>query len=425
MNSLLNYGFILLVFICTVFVAEYGRASKSWLIFSLALCMLLRMAVAMALSGGLKYVFVLDSLSYEMNGWLLAQSWISPNLFLALTPSKAGGYNAYEVLLSWIFQVFGRETLTATIFNCFLSTAAIALIVNTYQAFFTTEQIPNSFRKSSLILTIVLSLYPSYLVWSATNTRDPLYFCACALFFNCFFRTFSARSKAIVPMRIFTLAGSSFAVWVILGVRGYVIGLLAFAICAGILLSTLRRFYSIQRISVFTAATCLLTLTLIQLLNPSFTAHWLTELAEVRLGFANINLADSVAKSSFGLEYGFHTLFDLLWFLPNALAHYFFGPFIWEVSSLVQAISLLEAAAVFLCLYPTLRGMRDLYRRAPFETTTIICFAFTFAITQSLVISNMGTIFRHRSLPFLFLSIFACEGLSDVAEKYIPTFLSA
>ena len=74
---------------------------------------------------------------------------------------------------------------------------------------------------------------------------------------------------------------------------------------------------------------------------------------------------------------------------------------------------------------PTIKGIRNIYKRAPYETITLLCFALTFAVAQSLVISNMGTIFRHRTLPFLFISIFACEGLRDVAEKNFPALFPA
>jgi hypothetical protein len=215
MIFILNWALILLLIFFSLMILEFTRASKSWIAFSLTLCFLTRLLVAISLSGGLKYIFVLDSLSYEYNAWLLAQPWISMDLFLSLTPEKTGQLNYYEVFVSWIFKFFGQDALIATVCNCLLSTATIGLLVVIYRNFLAekfTEAKSDTYA-STLILIGVLSTYPSYLIWSATNTRDPLYFFACTLFIATFLTTYSRRSTAIFPVRILALLGSVFSIW--------------------------------------------------------------------------------------------------------------------------------------------------------------------------------------------------------------------
>ena len=124
-----------------------------------------------------------------------------------------------------------------------------------------------------------------------------------------------------------------------------------------------------------------------------------------------------MARSSFGLDAQFRTVGDVLSFVPVSLSHYFLGPFIWEVVDVMQALSLIETFAVYLLLYPCLIGIRSLYNKNRTATCILITFIFFFVSAQSIVISNMGTIFRHRTLTFLFLSMFVGEGLSVLFER--------
>jgi hypothetical protein len=428
MSFLTGWLVIAMIIGLSLVVLEFSRASKSWLLFTLTLCLLTRVAVAFALSGGLQYAFVVDSLNYEQKGWLLAQPWISPDLLSALAPTQLPEFNYYEVLVAWIFTLFGNHAMVATVINCVLSTATIGLMVMIYQQFLA-DQSSLDRKQSSLILAILLSVYPSFIVWSATNTRDPLYFFCCALFFVCFLAVFSPRSRAVPAVRLLAFAAGAFSIWLVLGVRPYVSGLFVVSIASGLVLYTLAervaKRTSWKVLVLFLTFFVILTLYGLQLALPEQTTKWLTTLEKMRVAFANLKLLDSVAKSSFAIDAHFSSVTDVLLFLPNALLHYFFGPFPWEVASAVQAFALLEALAVYALIVPTMRGVRSAYLRAPFETLTLLAFAATFSISQSLVISNMGTLFRHRTLPFLFLLLFTCEGLHSVTKKNFPALFTA
>lgn len=427
MTSIICWTLVSLLILFSLMFLEISRASKSWISFGLILCFLTRVLVSIALSGGLKYIFVIDSLSYEYNGWLLAQPWMSGDLFLSLTPDKSGRFNYYVIFVSWIFRLFGQEPLVATICNCVFSTATIGLLALIYKDFLASSN-PDQQQKNYrnvLILIGLLSIYPSYLVWSATNTRDPLYFFCCALFFLSFLTTFSRRSKAQPFVRIISFFISVFSIWLVLGVRNYVNWLFIISIAAALVLFFISKKIHWPKLSILLASSAILSLFACQIFIPGVTAHWLSVLETTRDSFANLKLLDSVAKSSFGLDYSFHSVFDVLLFLPSAVAHYFLGPFPWEVASMVQAVALVESLAIYFLLVPTYTGIRKIYKNAPFETITLLCFVFTFSISQSLVISNMGTIFRHRTLPFLFLFIFTCEGLYEIAKKNFPTIFKA
>ncbi len=412
--------------IFTLLAMIFFRASKSWTAFLLATCLLIRMILSIILDDGLKYFFVLDSMTYEYHSWLLAQPWMSSDLFNHLTTGN-NKFNYYEIFLAGIFWVFGKSPIIGMIANCFISTASIALLLVIYRYFISNK---DSTQKEAVAwsghsLIIICAVYPSYLIWSTTNTRDPLYIFACTLFFACFFTAFSRRSNAPFYLRLLGGIGAMVSFWLVLGIRNYVIWLFVASIALAYLLVFVSRHLTWKTIFLSGLACIIAGLYGTSILFPDFTQENLHQLRVSREAFANLALLDSVAKSSFGLNYPLETITDFLVFLPTVMSHYFLGPFPWEVSSLAQSMALLEAFAVYLLIYPTILGIKKLYSSARFETITILAFASVFAVAQCLVISNMGTVFRHRSLPFLFLVIFTCEGLYEVAKKNFPSLLKA
>src|SRR5262249_22418964 len=146
-----------------------------------------------------------------------------------------------------------------------------------------------------------------------------------------------------------------------------------------------------------------------QLANPGATSDFLKEIEKTRLAFSNAGL-DDYAQSSFALDYKFASMGDLFFFLPIGLIYYFLAPFPWQVTSSVQVLALVEVFAVYALIWPTWVGVRKAYGWARFETSILVGFVITVAVAQAIMISNSGTIFRHRTLGFMLLMIFTGIG---------------
>jgi hypothetical protein len=421
MNEI-HYVFISLIFGFSIIVAIIFHGRKSWLGLLLASIFLSRAVVAVIFESGIKYDFVLDSLTYEYRAWLLAQPWMSTDIFRSL--STVQGFNYYERLLTVIFQTFGKDTLLAALTNCFLSVLTIFGLYN-IQSKFMREKNPDKKNAPGLYMVIILALYPSYIVWSATNIRDTLYFFASVYLFYFFFLAFSQRAKTNLPLRTLAIVIFGFFYWLVVGVRFYVGNLFVASLVIGTVLKLASRYFKIKTILIFLASVVIGTGYAWQISLPARAAKSLALLQQTRLNFANLNLLDSFANSSFDLDQTFKSVTDILIFLPNALTHYFLGPFVWEINGVLQLFSLFEAFAVYLLIYPTLLGIQRIYRRAPFETLLLLSFVTIFITAQALVISNMGTIYRHRTLTFLFFSIFTGEGVNEIFKKYIPIIFKA
>ena len=397
------------------------KLRRQWIALAIVLAFLLRVFVAYVLAGDLEYTFVIDSLEYEMKGWYLVQPWISSDTKMGFSEGHINNFNLYDHFLGFIYNLFGNHSFIAPICNCFFATLCIFFMYRISKDFLSDSQ--NEAPRKSMLWTVCLAgLYPSFIVWSATNIRDPLYFLSCMAFFYFFLAAFSHRQKTSFPYRFLMFSLSLFCLWLVFGLRAYIMNLLLITILIGIIVHATTLLSNWKRAIFGLGFASVIGAILAQSLIPEQMDKLFTGLAEQRMSFSNTGLADLYAKSSFALDQQFNSVSDLLFFLPTSLSHYFFGPFPWEINSVVQAISLIEAFAVYVMAYPTIIGIKRAYQRAPFETTILLCFVAIFAVAQSVVISNMGTIYRHRTLPFLVLLIFSGEGIYEIAKKNTPAF---
>jgi hypothetical protein len=404
-----------------VILGALFKVRRQWIGLAIVLAFLLRVLVAYILAGDLEYTFVIDSLEYEMKGWYLTQAWISGDTKMGFSVGHINNFTLYDHFLGFVYDVFGNHSFIAPICNCFFATLCIFFMYRIAKDHLSGSDDESS--KGSLLWTICLAgLYPSFLVWSATNIRDPLYFLSCMAFFYFFLATFSRRQKITFPYRALTFSMSLFCLWLVYGLRAYIMNLLLITVLIGLIVHATTLLSNWKRAVFGLSFASLMGAFLAQTLIPEQMEKFFTGISEQRMSFSNTGLAELYAKSSFALDQQFSSISDLLFFLPTSLSHYFFGPFPWEVSSVVQAVSLLEAFAVYIIAYPTIVGIKRAYQRAPFATTVLICFVAIFAIAQSVVISNMGTIYRHRTLPFLVLLIFSGEGIYEIAKKNTPAF---
>src|SRR5437868_2283731 len=191
------------------------RRNITWLL--LTGFFLIRVSTALVLETGLKFNFVCDSLLYERNSWQIAKFWSSSRQIDFLTPANLLDSNPYEVVLAGIFYLFGNSSFVATLFNSVIAVATIYLIFKIYMRFFSD---PNDLQKSDIIgraVLVILGFYPSFVVWSATNIRDPLYFFFCVLLFYFLFEVFSKRGRWYLPAKYLGVAGGILCFFMILG----------------------------------------------------------------------------------------------------------------------------------------------------------------------------------------------------------------
>jgi hypothetical protein len=310
----------------------------------------------------------------------------------------------------------GRDPIIASIANCILGTLTIFVIYRLQKDFFEV--------KSTVLTVLLLCFYPSFVVWAATNIRDPLYFFISASFIYTFLTIFSVKKKTPIEFRLAGIPLCALFYLLIIGLRSYAGSIFLGSFAVAFLFYFMTKKMKPKFVIPLILGIGLFIAMAAQLFAPDFLNSSLRELEKTRDAFGNLKLLDFVAKSSFALDQTFTDIFDVLVFLPNSLTHYFFGPFPWEIDSTMQQVAFIEALFVYVLTYPTIIGIKRFYERSRFETVVILVFVTFVVLAQATVISNMGTIFRHRSLSFMFLLMFTGEGLYELGKKYLPTIFA-
>ena len=106
------------------------------------------------------------------------------------------------------------------------------------------------------------------------------------------------------------------------------------------------------------------------------------------------------------------SLGKLVGFAPLGLIYALFAPFPWNVGSTSQ-IMVIPETIIFYILFPfTLRGLVFSYKKRFNQGIFLIFIIVAIILFVSLVDSNAGTLYRHRSVAFYLLFIFTAVGLS-------------
>lgn len=419
----LNVVVVTLILISAFIMAWVCYKRKSWVMLAIVGAFLVRAFVTFVISGDLQYIFVIDSLAYEQKAWYLIQPSMTADTLVKFG-SGINSYNYYDYLLSYLFAAFGNHSIVAPLTNCFLASLSIFFIYRIQRDLLSPAAQSAETERAALITVGLAAIYPSYIVWSSTNIRDPLYFLSCIGFLYFSLLGLSKHSRLQFQTQVATILSAAFFLWLILGLRAYILPLFLVAGAVCFSFSALRRLASVRASGFILIIFSVIVAYALQIFFPDNAAAFFRNVTTLRDGFSNAGFANLYAQSSFGVDQTFTSVSDFILFFPNAIGHYFLGPFPWEVRGLTQAVSLVEAAIVYVCVVPTLRGIALAYRRAPFTTTALISFVFVLSVTQALVIGNMGTIYRHRTLSLLVLLIFTGEGFYGFAKKNTPAVLA-
>ena len=373
----------------------------------LLIALLFHYILIFVLESGVKYLFVIDNMKYEQDAWLTAKSWISnqPEIIALLTQT-----NLYTRFASTIFYLFGKSPMILTLFNSILGTFSIYFLVRLLRELFLANTDRQLQERASVAFTVLISMYPSHILWTTTNTKDPMTILFSVMGLFLFFKGTQGHLPKGKRGLFFLLAVICF--YFEYQLRPYVVGLMAVGLICGYLYLFFSRYLSQKNLVLLFSCLILIGFGILDGLHLDFVATQLNLLFETRMSFSNVGL-DDAAQSSFLLNYRFESAWDLLLFLPQTLSYYFFGPFPWQAVNARQVFSLIEPLVILIALPITLRGIRKAFilnRCVTVLGLTMISFV---VLGQALTISNLGTIFRHRTFVLMFLGLFTVIGIYE------------
>lgn len=358
---------------------------------------------------GIKYVFALDSLKYEMDAWNLMKAELSDTKYILEAFETTEYLNPFTTIILNVFYVFGKIPQIVTLLNMFFSLSIYFFCIK-ITALFLGDASNLQKNKTILFLSGFLFSYPSLNIWSVTNTKDPaaLFFLIAGLYLLFFVkRNYAASNKLFHTSLILVALGS---VYISHLFRPYILPIVCSAFILGAFMCLIKKKCSLQATFALIALAATASIFLLEYTQPDLFLVLSENVFKARAGFLNENWADDASKSAFLVNYKFGSTWDYILFVPQGLAHYFFGPFLWDITSFSEALGLLEVLFIVLLVKPFLRGLQILNQKNSYEFNVFLSIMILLSLSQSLIIGNMGTIFRHRTLTILIYLIISSVG---------------
>jgi hypothetical protein len=131
------------------------------------------------------------------------------------------------------------------------------------------------------------------------------------------------------------------------------------------------------------------------------------------------------ANSAYGQGADISTPAGALAFLPIGLAYFLFAPFPWDITSVLQAVTLPETLMWYALVPVGVWGAILALRHDPRSFTVPMAVLLTVTFAYALVEGNVGTAYRHRAqiLPIVFL--FCAIGLRDMHAQWLARVQAA
>jgi hypothetical protein len=410
MVQLTLYLFVSLFILSLVlFYMFYKQKKYLTALFCLSFC--LKVILFFIMETGLKYTFVLDSLKYEMDAWNLMKAEVSNTKYIVDAFERSEYLNPFTSIIVNVFYIFGKTPQIVTLLNMFFSLGIYYFCIKI--AVLLKGGVKNiQTHKSILLLACILFFYPSLNVWSVTNTKDPA-----ALFFlvSSLYLLIDAKQKYTPERKLATFlifVTSIVLIYLSHLFRPYILPVIAAGLPLGTLLYLMKKKVKLIPTLLIALGSAILGLYIIELTQPDLFFELGQNIYKARAGFLNEDWADDVSKSAFLVNYPFNSTLDYVLFLPQAITYYFLGPFFWQLKSMTEALGLFEVLFILLLMKSFWRGLVILTKKNLFEFYVLLSVFILVSLTQSFIISNMGTVFRHRTLSILIYLIIATVGFN-------------
>ena len=366
--------------------AQSGRALRR--LFWIALG--LRVAVALIIHFGVANddLFAPDQKAYDGFGRFLSDLW-SQDVPVLMSQVLPEGPRGYIYIVAAIYYVFGPYPLLPKLLNCLIGAVMVPLAHDLALRMGTS---PTAALRAATFVT----WFPSLVLWSSLNIRDPWIILLIALL---------CRQALILQAR-FSLGTLIVLVVGLIGViqfRAY----LLFAIGGPILVS-----FVAQRSRNLVRNLLLGSIVAVALIYADQAA------GEGRRGrfvdfeeIQNIRYWNTVGASSQFEQVDISTPGKALVFLPEGLMLFLLAPFPWMLGSVRQALAVPETLYFYWLIPWMVRGVRDLLRDHLHTSLLAVLITAGLTLGYALGEGNAGTAYRHRAQLLTFFLIFAASGI--------------
>ncbi len=294
---------------------------------------------------------------------------------------------SYSLFLSIIYSVFGDFMIVARFVNSILGIMVAVTVYKICQEIFRHERIA--------ILASAFTLFlPSFIAFTSYALRDPL---VLLLTLSMLYRIIligkkkRAFSNSLVAIIDFALIG-------ILRNQNFYLYFAMFSIYLGYV--ALRSGMN-KWIKFLLLATPIAIATTFYLSRPYLVVGILTYPFRAQPLRAE-------GGSAYLLDVQYHSIWDLIRYLPIRFVYFTFGPFIWNANSPFLFFSALEGILIVIAAYYTIKYFATARIHAnPSLQALLLLFCILGLLANSMVDSNFGTAVRHKINYVLFYFVFA------------------
>ena len=369
------------------------------------------------------YLKIGDSDYFSQRGYATAQFVEGSNEPVLPFRINQYGKHGYIFCIGWFYYLFGFSPCAIKLINCFLGSLTAVLVFLLGRRCFGTAP-----ARWASVLTAV---FPSFILWSATNLKDiPLTFFTLLILvlYSQLIRAKRWRSRLVLFLLLLV------SLRVHMTFRSVELSI----ILAGSLLAVYLLARSIRAQPVRTAH-ILLVLSVLGI-RLSFwepvgvqIRRVLGQLFNWHIGFCSTPgssycyLPAAFYTGNYRLEWveTGHVNGTLLLGMGQAVLHYLFEPFPWNISNLFQWFVYFQLI-IWYALFPfAVIGLILALRKKQENTLALVLTAVAFTGIGALASGNIGTVFRQRDLVTPLFLILGCAGLYQaVRQPYIQGSLA-
>lgn len=338
-----------------------------------------RLMLALAIRQfGLADFFAPDQSGYEAGGKALSAQWSSTGaVSYEAAIGRFGQATSFYHYLNAIGFHIGLGPWLPIATNCLLGA-----FTPTFTSSITRRLGGNA--SAQRYAALLAAFFPSLVLWSSINIRD-VWALAAILFA---IDSALALHDRLSPTRLAAFTAAMLTLGV---VRSYMFVLVG----AGLSISLISSI-SLSRFRGFVAATVTALACLYLYSATGFGAQFVEEASFERIAAIREGMTRD-ASSAYLTEADVSSPGRAFAFLPIGLAHFWLGPFPWQVRGLRQAVTVPELLALYALLFYLVRGYRWGLRVAFSKTVMLIGVIGMISAAYALIQGNYGTAYRHRA----------------------------
>lgn len=351
--------------------------------------LLLRLGLTLVVHYSLPvWFFAPDQITYEDVGWRTLQyhRGAGPIPWQIEGTAEVG----YFYWNAFLYLIFGFAPLAPKLVNAFVGTASALLCYR-----LAGELAGKGPARTAALLTM---FFPSLVLWSALNLRDPVVLLiTVALFLNVVRLRIRPSGMAffgvLLALALLVLFRDYMAIMALLGIlgatfigkgRGIPVNLFVGAIIFGVALFAYQRF--------------------------GLGSEWVESASFEAIAQQRQNMA--FGGTAFRPEVDVSTPLRGLQYLPMGLAFFFLSPFPWQLGSALSLMTLPEQLLWYALLPAVGSGALYIVRQRYHAFGPVLVFMLLTSALYALVEGNAGTAYRHRAQVLVFFLVLAGVGLT-------------